>query len=167
MQQMVFDLVPERLQRITMISVLQTLRGVLKWQCRNDKVVYNTDLAADLEYPRIDPDDYKSRKGRALTVDVINRLLEALPFKWHPLIQIMILTGLQIGETLAMQWKYYHKDNNGAGYYDVERQLNYNQDLVAHETDGSRAKVRLGAKEIAILDKHRTTQAKLRIKYPD
>ena len=65
-----------------------------------------------------------------------------------------------------MQWKYYHKDGNGAGYYEVERQLNYIRDLVAPKTDGSRAKVRLGAKAIAILDNHRTTQAKLRLKYP-
>ena len=165
-QQMVFDLVPERLQRITMISVLQTLRGAIKWQCRNDKVVYNTDIAADLEFPRIDPDEEKARKGRALTADEINKLLEALPFKWHPLIQIMILTGLRIGEALAMQWKYYHKDSDGAGYYEVERQLNYKRDLVAPKTDGSRAKVRLGAKAIAILENHRTNQAKLRLKYP-
>ena len=106
---LVLDLVPERLQRVAMINVLKTLRGVIKWQCRNDKVVYNTDLAADLEYPRIDPDEEKAREGRALTVDEINKLLEALPFYRHPLIQIMTLTGLRIGEALAMQWKYYHK----------------------------------------------------------
>ena len=51
-------------------------------------------------------------------------------------------------------------------YYEVERQLNYNKDFVAPKTDGSRANVRLGAKAIAILDNHRTTQAKLRLKYP-
>jgi integrase len=166
-QQMVFDLVPERLQRATMMNVLKTLRGIIKWQCRNDKIAYDADLAADLEYPRIDPDEDKARKGRALTVDEINRLIEALPYYRHPLIQIMILTGLRIGEALAMQWKYYHKDNNGAGYYEVERQLNFNKDLVVPKTDGSRAKVRLGAKAIAILDNHRTTQAKLRLKYPN
>ena len=139
---------------------------VIKWQCRNDKTVYNADLTADLEYPRIDPDEDKAREGRALTAEEINRLLEALPIQWHPLIQIMTLTGLRIGEALAMQWKYYHKDNNGAGYYEVERQLNHNKDLVAPKTDGSRARVRLGAKAIAILDTHRTNQAKLRLKYP-
>ena len=165
-QQMVFDLVPERLQRASMSNVLKILRGVIKWQCRNDKIVYNADLTADLEYPRIDPDKDKARKGRALTVDEINKLLEALPFKWHPLIQIMILTGLRIGEALAMQWKYYHKDGNGAGYYEVERQLNYNKDLVVPKTDRSRDKVRLGPKAIAILDNHRSVQVKLRLKYP-
>ena len=139
---------------------------VIKWQCRNDKTVYNADLTADLEYPRIDPDEEKAREGRALTADEINRLLEALPIQWHPLIQIMTLTGLRIGEALAMQWKYYHKDTDGAGYYEVERQLNHNKDLVAPKTDGSRARVRLGAKAIAILDIHRTNQAKLRLKYP-
>ena len=165
-QQMVFELVPDRLQRATMLNVLKTLRLVIKWQCRNDKTVYNADLTADLEYPRIDPDEDKAREGRALTVDEINKLLEALPYYRHPLIQIMTLTGLPIGEALAMQWKYYHKDGNGDGYFEVERQLNYNRDLVAPKTDGSRAKVRLGAKAIAILDNHRTTQAKLRLKYP-
>ena len=166
-QQMVFDLIPERLQRSTMKHILKTFRMVIKWQCRNDKTVYNADLTADLEYPRIDPGEDKAREGRALTVDEINALIEALPYYRHPLIQIMILTGLRIGEALAMQWKYYHKDNNGAGYYEVERQLNFNKDLVVPKTDGSRAKVRLGAKAIAILDNHRTTQAKLRLKYPN
>jgi integrase len=165
-QLMVLDLIPERLQRATMLNVLKTIRMVIKWQCRNDKTVYNADLTADLEYPRIDPDEEKARKGRALTVDEINRLFEALPIQWHPLIQIMTITGLRIGEALGMQWKYYHKDNNGAGYYEVERQLNHNKDLVAPKTDGSRAKVRLGAKAIAILDNHRSAQAKLRLKYP-
>ena len=51
----------------------------------------------------------KAREGRALTVDEIHKLLEALPYYRHPLIQIMTLTGLRIGEALAMQWKYYHK----------------------------------------------------------
>ena len=53
---------------------------VIKWQSRNDKIVYNADLTADLEYPRINPDKDKARKGRALTVDEINKLLEALPY---------------------------------------------------------------------------------------
>jgi integrase len=166
-QQMVFDLIPERLQRSTMKHILKTFRMVIKWQCRNDKIVYNTDLTADLEYPRIDPDEDEAREGRALTVIEINALLEALPVQWHSLTQIMVLTGLRIGEALAMQWKYYHKDADGAGYYEVERQLNFKRDLVAPKTDGSRAKVRLGAKAIAILDNHRTTQAKLRLKYPN
>jgi integrase len=166
-QQMVFDLIPERLQRSTMQHILKTFRMVIKWQCRNDKIVYNADLTADLEYPRIDPNEDEAREGRALTVDEINALLEALPPQWHSLIQIMILTGLRIGEALAMQWKYYHKDGNGAGYYEVERQLNFNRDLVTPKTDGSRARVRLGAKAIAILDNHRTTQAKLRLRYPN
>ena len=165
-QQMVFDLVPERLQRVTMSNVLKTFRMVIKWQCRNDKIVYNADLTADLEYPRIDPDEDKARKGQALTVDEINKLLEALHFQWHPLIQIMILTGLRIGEALAMQWKYYHKNTDGAGYYEVERQLNHKKDLVVPKTDRSRAKVRLGPKAIAILDNHRSVQVKLRLKYP-
>ena len=78
-QQMVFDLIPEHLQRSTMQHVLKTFRMVLKWQYRNDKVVYNADLTADLEYPLINPDKDKARKGRALTVDEINALLEALP----------------------------------------------------------------------------------------
>ena len=65
-----------------------------------------------------------------------------------------------------MQWKYYHKENNGAGYYEVERQLNFNKDLVVPKTDKSRAKVRLGPKAIAILDNHRSVQVKLRLKYP-
>ena len=56
----------------------------------------------------------------------------------------MILTGLRIGEALAMQWKYYHKDGNGAGYYEVERQLNYNKDLVVPKTDRSRDGVTTG-----------------------
>jgi len=163
---MVFDLIPERLQRSTMQHILKTFRMVIKWQCRNDKIVYNADLTADLEYPRIDPDEDKARKGRALTVDEINKLLEALHFQWHPLIQIMILTGLRIGEALAMQWKYYHKNTDGAGYYEVERQLNHNKDLVAPKTDRPRAKVRLGPKAIAILDNHRSVQVKLRLKYP-
>jgi len=64
-----------------------------------------------------------------------------------------------------MQWKYYHKDSDGAGYYEVERQINHNKDLVAPKTDGSRATVRLGPKAIAILDNHRTAQARLRLKY--
>ena len=166
-QQMVFDLVPERLQRASLSNVLKILRGVIKWQCRNDKIVYNADLTADLEYPRIDPDKDKARKGRALTVDEINKLLEALPVQWHSLIQIMTLTGLRIGEALGMQWKYYHKDSDGTGYYEVERQINFNKDLVAPKTDESRATVRLGLKAIAILDNHRTTQAKLRVKYPN
>ena len=165
-QQMVFDLIPERLQRSTMQHILKTFRMVIKWQSRNDKIIYNADLTADLEYPRIDPDKDKARKGRALTVDEINKLLEALPFQWHPLIQIMILTGLRIGEALAMQWKYYHKNTDGAGYYEVERQLNHNKDLVVPKTDRSRAKVRLGPKAIAILDNHRSVQVKLRLKYP-
>ena len=165
-QQMVFDLIPERLQRATMQHVLKTFRLVLKWQCRNDKIAYNTDLTADLEYPLINPDKDKARKGRALTVDEINKLLEALPFKWHPLIQIMSLTALRIGEALAMQWKYYHKESDGTGYYKVERQINHNKDLVVPKTDGSRAEVSLGAKAIAILDNHRAAQIKLRLKYP-
>ena len=139
------DLVPERLQRVAMINVLKTLRGVIKWQCRNDKVVYNTDLAADLEYPRICPDEDRARVGRALNLYEINKLLEALPYYKHRLIQITILTGLRIGEALAIQWKYHHKDGNGTGYYEVELQINFNRDLVAPKTDGSRAKVRLGA----------------------
>ena len=166
-QQMVFDLIPERLQRSTMKHVLKTFRMVLKWQCRNDKIIYNTDLTADLEYPLINPDEDKARKGRALTVDEINALLEALPPQWHSLIQIMTLTGLRIGEALAMQWKYYHKESDGTGYYEVERQINHNKDLVAPKTDGSRAEVRLGAKAIAILDNHRAAQVKLRLKYPN
>ena len=74
---MVFDLIPERLQRSTMKHILRTLRLVIKWQCRNDKTVYNAELAADLEYQRIDPDEDKAREGRALTVDEINKLLDA------------------------------------------------------------------------------------------
>ena len=53
-QQMVFDLIPERLQRSTMQHILKTFRMVIKWQCRNDKIVYNADLTAGLEFPRID-----------------------------------------------------------------------------------------------------------------
>jgi integrase len=166
-QQMIFDLIPKRLKRSTMQHVLKTFRMVLKWQCRNDKVVYNADLTADLEYPLINPDEDKGRKGRALTVDEVKALLEALPPQWHSLIQIMTLTGLRIGEALAMQWKYYHKESDGTGYYEVERQINHNNDFVAPKTDGSRAEVRLGAMAIAILDNHRAAQAKLRLKYPN
>jgi integrase len=166
-QQMVFDLVPKRLQRSTMrMSLLKTLRGVIKWQCRNDKVVYDADLTADLEYPRIDPDKDEARTSRALTVAEINALLEALPYYLHPLIQVMVLTGLRIAEALAMQWKYYDTDHAGAGHYQVERQLNFNNDLVIPKTPGSRTNIRLGAKAIAILDHHRRAQAKLRLQYP-
>ena len=62
-QQMVFDLVPDRLQRATMLNVLKTLRLVIKWQCRNDKTVYNADLTADLEYPRTTPMKTKPEKA--------------------------------------------------------------------------------------------------------
>ena len=166
-QQMIFDYIPERLQRSTMQScVLKTLRSVIKWQCRNDKVIYDTDLTADLEYPLVNPDEDGTRKGRALTIDEINALLEALPYYFRPLVQIMALTGLRIGEALAMQWKYYHKDVDGAGYYQVERQFNFNKDLVVPKTPKSRTKVRLGAKATAILDNHRAAQAKLRLQYP-
>ena len=79
----------------------------------------------------------------------------------------MTLTGLRIGEALAMQWKYHHKESDGTGYYEVERQINHNNDFVAPKTDGSRAEVRLGAMAIAILDNHRAAQAKLRLKYPN
>ncbi|MEE2871764.1 MAG: hypothetical protein VX893_02485, partial [Candidatus Latescibacterota bacterium] len=62
-QQMVFDLVPDRFQRATMLNVLKTLRLVIKWQCRNDKTVYNADLTADLEYPRTTPMKTKPEKA--------------------------------------------------------------------------------------------------------
>ena len=78
-QQMIFDLIPKCLKRYTMQHVLKTFGMVIKWQCRNDKVVYNADLTADLQYPLINPDEDKGRKGRALTVDEVKALLEALP----------------------------------------------------------------------------------------
>ena len=56
-------------------------------------MIYDTGLTADLEYPLVNPDEDGTRKGRALTIDEINALLEALPYYIRPLVQIMALTG--------------------------------------------------------------------------
>ena len=71
-----------------------------------------------MEYPLADIDE-EERKGRALIPEEVDTLLEALPYQLRPLVQIMTLTALRIGEALAMQWKHYKKEEDGTGVYIV------------------------------------------------
>ena len=165
-QDMIFDLVPSRLKRSTMqVTVLKALRLIIKWQSLREEAQYDSQIFANLEYPLADIDE-EERKGRALTPEEVDALLEALPYQLRPLVQIMTLTALRIGEALAMQWKHYIKEEDGTGVYMVERTFNQEQNLVKPKTAGSRAAVRLGAQAVEILEKHRAEQAQLRLQNP-
>ena len=168
-QGMIFDLVPRQYQRSTVqITVLKTLRQIIKWQSLREEVPYDSQLFAGLEYPRTNPSKEEKRKGRALTPEEIGALLEAIPYHHRSLIQIMVLTGLRIGEALAMEWKHYAKEEGktSTGYYRVERTLNHRQEMVNPKTPGSKATLRLGSQAVAILERHRAEQAQLRLQYP-
>ena len=167
-QDMIFDLVPRQLMQSTMqITVLKALRMIIKWQSLREEIPYDSQLFAGLEYPRIAPGEEKKRPGRALTPEEIGALLEALPYHYRALVQIMVLTGLRIGEALAMEWKHYvREEETGTGYYRVERTINFQQELVHPKTPRSKATIRLGSQGVAILEKHRAEQAQLRLQYP-
>ena len=167
-QDMIFDLVPHQYQQSTVqITILKTFRQIIKWQSLREEIPYDSQLFAGLEYPRISPSDTKKRTGRALTPEEIERLLEALPYHHRALVQIMVLTALRIGEALAMEWKYFSNEGeNGTGHYRVERTFNHRQELVDPKTQGSKATIRLGSQAVAILEKHRSEQAQLRLQYP-
>ena len=165
---MIFDLVSSRLNRSTrQVTVLKALRLIIKWQSLRLWAQYDSQIFANLEYPLADIYE-EERKGRALMPEEVDALLEALPYQLRPLVQIMTLTALRIGEALAMKWKHYTKEEEGTAVYMVERTFNQEQTLVKPKTAGLRAAVRLGAQAVEILEKHRaeasaTTIAKSRM----
>ena len=134
--------------------------NVLRTHPGNAKVKYRQTEVADKELDEIEED---KRGGRALTEEEVRRLIAHSPPSHQLLIATMAWTGLRIGETLAMQWKYL--DAEKMIYY-VERNLNMKRQIATPKTLSSRAPVNLSPYIVTWLQRHRSDQSAEQLRTP-
>lgn len=97
--------------------------------------------------------------GRALTSQEVALLLNhAAPQHW-PLFLTMVYTGMRLGESLAMQWRYLTEGDGGIGLYAVEYNVDKRNQLDAVKTRSSRATIALSSTVVDALREQRATVA--------
>ena len=84
--------------------------GLLKRHPGKIKIRYRENEVADNELDELEED---RRESRALTVNEVHLLLDHINPVYRLLAELMIWTGLRVGEALAMQWRYLdtHKED--------------------------------------------------------
>jgi len=117
--------------------------------------------ARKVKYPKI-----PKKEMDFLTPEEIRLFLEHVPEEWYALMLVPIVTGLRIGELLAMKWKNLAWEKK---QYFVREQLarrgrTPTERIVELKTEHSKAPVDLPSTAIAALQKHRERQAEGKIK---
>ena len=160
------DITPELVQEFI---TLQSQEGKLPQTVRN----YLTPLGKMLKhavqwgYLRTSPMPYVQlprvrRKEMAfLTGDQARALLEKVPEEWRPLFLVGVMTGMRLGELLAMRWK--NLDWKAAAYHVRERL--YNCVFDTPKTETSARTVDLSAAVLSALKAHRASQSALKLRH--
>ena len=134
--------------------------GILKRHPGKVKIRYRQTEVTCVELDEIEED---RRGGRALTVEEFQLLVNHSKGIYQLMFSLMLWTGLRVGETLAMQWRYLDLENLT---YSVERNLNRHRELGTPKTEASRAKVSLSRFVGEWLERHRAEQAAERLRTP-
>ena len=134
--------------------------GILKRHPGKVKIRYRQTEVTGVELDEIEED---RRGGRALTVEEFQLLVNHSKGIYQLMFSLMLWTGLRVGETLAMQWRYLDLENLT---YSVERNLNRHRELGTPKTEASRAKVSLSRFVGDWLERHRAEQAAERLRTP-
>ena len=134
--------------------------GILKRHPGKVKIRYRQTEVTGVELDEIEED---RRGGRALTVEEFQLLVNHSKGIYQLMFSLMLWTGLRVGETLAMQWRYLDLENLT---YSVERNLNRHRELGTPKTEASRAKVSLSRFVGEWLERHRAEQAAERLRTP-
>jgi integrase len=134
--------------------------GLLRQHPGKVKIRYREKEVADNE---LDDSEQDRRGGRALTIYEVQLLLHHIYHTYRMLPELLVWTGLRVGEALAMQWRYLDIENKK---YNVERNLNRRRQLATPKTISSRASVTLSDYKCRVLEQHRAEQAAERLKTP-
>ena len=113
-----------------------------------------TDPTPLVELPRI-----KQREAKFLTPDQLGVLLENIPEPWKVLFTTAAMTGMRIGELVAMRWA---NLNLKALQYSVRERL-YNGEFDTPKSDQSRRTVDLTPSVVLALKAHRKVQNERRL----
>jgi len=134
--------------------------GLVKRHPGKIKIRYRENEVADNELDELEED---RRESRALTVSEVHLLLDHINPVYRLLTELMIWTGLRVGEALAMQWRYLDTPKK---IYNVERNLNRHRQLGTPKTASSRAQVTLSDHICSGLEQHRAEQSAERLRTP-
>ncbi len=159
-QSFVTDRLRDRMNPSTLNRIIRQLHTILERARRWRYIAENA--ATIVERPRI-----RKREMEYLRPEQIGPLLEAAPHDRRLLFKTAVLTGLRMGELLAMKWE--HLDWQ-SGRYHVTESLWRGKggfQFVSPKTESSRRAIRLQPGLLVELRSHRVSQDRVKLELED